>query len=164
MKQNFKYTKQQILIADVSRYLDKYNNPKLGPAEQSELYGMVLRQMGFDAQMKAGHVWVPHKSNRPPIDEDAVAYDRNFGGYKLRNHIWLTVGKGIIVDMRLRAMLGSNHASIPHGAFDPFIFPLYRYQEIAKVKFYTYHSRIEELYHCDDPETLSEKPQYPHSR
>ena len=160
MSQHFKYNTKQILVSEVSRYLDKYNNPVLGPAEQSELYGMALRKMGFDVQMKAGHVWVPHKKNRPPINEEAVTYDGNFGGYKVKNHVWLSVGKGVILDMRLRSVLGSDHPSVPHGVFDPFIYPLYRYQEIAKVKFYTFADRVEELYHCADLEDLSEKPKH----
>jgi len=160
MSVNSKYTAREILARELARFLDKYNNPVLGPAEQSELYAMVFRDAGYNARMVMGHVWVPHKDNRPPFDESAVKYDSNFRAYRLQNHIWVKV-KSLIVDLRLRQALGSDHPSIPHGVFEPIIHQKYRYQEIADVKFYKIQSRIAELYHCQELSQLSEKPKHP---
>ncbi len=153
MSINSKYTPKAVLARALSKFLDKYNNPALDAAEQAELYGMVFRDAGYNARLVTGHVWVPHKKHRPPIDESVVKHDANFGAYRLPNHVWVKV-EPLIVDLRLRRVLGSEHPSIPNGVFEPMIYPTYRYHELAEVKFYNNRERIEELYHRQHlPET-----------
>lgn len=160
MSVNANGTRKQKLLENLSRFLDKYNNPVLGAAEQSELYAMVFREAGHKARLITGHVWVPHKRNRPPFDVDRLDYNSNFCAYRLQNHVWVKV-EPMVVDLRLRRVLGSEHPSIPNGVFEPMIYQSYRYHEMAEVKLYTIRDRIEELYHCSDLSDLTEKPKHP---
>lgn len=138
------------LLVTLNGIIGEYNNPILPAKEQSELLAMALRQKGFAPVLAAGWVWVPLPTLRPDgFNSDALARDPTFGAWKLRDHYWVEV-QDIIIDIRLKRAFGTDHGSIPHGAFLNSTFRLYRYQKNSDIRFVVSEERMKKLRSCSD--------------